>query len=586
MSLSAKSLTLSKSAIRDRHIKAEAELEICNYLEGLLDINYWELSQEEADAIASSQTYQTHEEFVAKLKKQGKSRGAIYIASRVRSGANPDLYQLTHDWFAHRNIKAALPPDQLREIGASVGDLRRIGIKWGWEAQRFCNLYREVMVKGRVWGSCYQTDKTKVLVMATTPNYNRLPMWVKKIVLNSPQWVETDRVGNIWRLIPCAKAWRHAPNLPKGIAEKVGKMPVKSRILANWAWFTSCYKFVNNSLVRDMHNEGWNNWYKGGYSRKEIVQAFWLELRRLSNLSLAALINERMNEDEQVCLEDHNSLRTLVEGELGLPYGFIFEAWGRCKTATKDKYLNVIVENGSPEIVCQNLFGNGGKQTVKLFKSASKDAWQWASAVCDGNADATQKVLAMTEIVKYQTEAVDFLKSLPLQSRVRLLGATTFKYRGQVNPISDDHIRDTGYLWKNIQTKPDLGRIRCWFSVHETLAAAYVDALPDEALPIPQGWEKVNGLCSILGEWELEFPRRVATLKYYGQALRNCVGGYGNAIKSGRSVIFVVREQGVLTHCVEVTDGYVRQFYRSGNSEPDYEIKESVVAALEQAKLL
>lgn len=251
-----------------------------------------------------------------------------------------------------------------------------------------------------------------------------------------------------------------------------------------------------------------------------------------------------------------------------------------------DESGTIIVENGSLEKVCQNLFGNSGKQTVKLFKSTNKDAWQWASAICEGNIDAVQKVLAMSVIIKYQVEAVDFLKSLPLQSRIRLLSATTFKYRGVCNPISDDHIRDTGYLWSNIQDKPNLGRIRCWFSVHETLAAAYVAELPDEELPISGEWQKVNGLCAVDSSWELEFPKRVATLKYYGQALRNCVGGYGNAIKTGRSVIFVVREQGVLTHCVEVTDGYVRQFYRSGNSEPDYAIKESVISALEQARLL
>ena len=137
-----------------------------------------------------------------------------------------------------------------------------------------------------------------------------------------------------------------------------------------------------------------------------------------------------------------------------------------------------------------------------------------------------------------------------MQSRVRLLAATTFKYRGAVHPISDDYVRDTGYLWKNIPQKPELGRIRCWFSAHEQLSAAFVKSLPDEALPIPQGWERVDGLCSIDGSWSLEFPRRVATLKYYGEALRNCVGGYGSAIKSGRSVIFVVRERGILTIAV------------------------------------
>lgn len=110
--------------------------------------------------------------------------------------------------------------------------------------------------------------------------------------------------------------------------------------------------------------------------------------------------------------------------------------------------------------------------------------------------------------------------------------------------------------------------------------------LPDEALPIPAGWERVDGLCSIDGAWTLEFPKRVATLKYYGETLRNCVGGYGPAIKFGRSVIFVVREKGLLTHCVEISSGSVNQFYRSGNSSADWGIRESVEVALRQAKLI
>jgi hypothetical protein len=173
----------------------------------------------------SSQANQTYEEFVAKLQNQGKSRGAIYIASRIRSGASPDLYQLTHDWFAHRNIKGALSPEQLREIGASVGDLRRLGIKWAVEAQRFYSLYREVMDKSRVWASSCQVNQDRVKAISLTPNYNRLPQWVREGLMKAPDSAQIggDRIGNIWRLIPCVKAWKWA-QFPKRVAEKIGKV--------------------------------------------------------------------------------------------------------------------------------------------------------------------------------------------------------------------------------------------------------------------------------------------------------------------------------------------------------------------------
>jgi len=584
MSRSARSQFKSASKLRDRAIEQEALSQIRDFLEGCLgsdDSKPWELSQEEAEEI-----HENRQEFpilMEQLRAEGKSAGARYIAARINSGADPDLYQLTMDWFAHRNIKRELSKEELAEIGASAMDLRMLGIKGQREAREFYKLYREVFVKSAGWGSCYQPNHYRVKAIATTPNYNRLPLWVKKILLNTP-WIETgDRIGNIWRLIPCAKAWKHAPSLPKNLAEKVGKMSVEARYLAFWAWENACEKILSGSLKSKSIRHF--DWQAYAVSRSQLIEAFWIELRRLQSVGLSSLIAECYNE-ARCSRYAHNKLRNLAEIVLNLPHGFLFEAWGRHKHASQDSCLEAIATHGSPEDVCRNLFGNAGKRTVELFKSASKDAWRWASAVCEENADAIQKVLATKEIIAYQPDAIEFLKSLPMQSRVRLLAATTFKYRGAVHPISDDYVRDTGYLWKNIPQKPELGRIRCWFSAHEQLSAAFVKSLPDEALPIPQGWERVDGLCSIDGSWSLEFPRRVATLKYYGEALRNCVGGYGPAIKSGRSIIFVVRERGILTHCVEVCGNYINQFYRSGNSSPDSAIKNSVCEALRQARLI
>lgn len=564
MSRSAKSQFKSASKLRDRYIEWEALAEIRDFLEGCLLDKPWDLSQEEAEEIRENWQWQEHEILMSQLRAKGKSPGARYIAARINSGADPDLHQLTKDWFAHRKIKRELSEEELAEIGASVMNLRRLGIKGRREAREFYALYREVMIKDRPWGSSYQPDHHKVKAIATTPNYNRLPLWVKKVLLTTP-WIETgDRIGNIWRLIPCAKAWKHAPNLPKNLAEKVGKMSVQARYLAPWAWENACKEVAVN--------------------RSELVKAFWCELRRLQSSNLSELIAEKF--EENLGRNDFNRLRKFAEIVFGLPHGFFFEAWGRHKHASQSSCLEAIATYGSAEDVCRNLFGNAGRSTVKLFSIASKDAWQWASAICDRNADATQKVLGMKEIISYQPEAVEFLKFLPLESRIRILGATTFKYRGEVHPVSDDHVRDTGYLWKNMPEKPELGRVRCWFSIHEQLSAAFVKSLPDEALPIPQQWERVDGLCAVDGSWILEFPQSVATLKYYGEALRNCVGGYGPAIKSGRSVIFVVREHGILTHCVEVCGNYINQFYRSGNSSPDLVVKNSVSEALRQARLL
>jgi PcfJ-like protein len=581
-----------KSALLERIAESEANQEVRDFLDGCYDLQpFWELSQEEAAAIVQLRDQYSHEELMEDLSCQGKSRGARYIAARILSGADPDLRQLTLDWFAHRNISRELSKGELQEIGARVADLRMLGIQFGWEARRFFELYRQVMVRDRVWGSCLQANQGKVKVLALTPNYNKLPVWVKKALINSDQWIETDRVGDIWRLVDCAKAWKHAPRLPKNVAEKVGRMPVDSRIMARWAWEKAA-EDLNGLTLRGLHQTGWQKWYYGKeyveISRTDLLNQFWAELKRLQNLSIAELISEWDSLEEYgTSREIHNDLRTIAEKHLGLPFGFLLNPWGRLKEATVERYLFAIAQHGDAKTVCKSLFGNGGDRTVSLFKSASQDAWQWAVVVGDRNADAIQKILGMQQpIVAFQADAVEFLRSMPMQTRLRLLRSTTFKYRGIEHQTTNDHVRDTGYLWSNLTERPDLGRIRCWFSAHEALAAAFVKELPDEVIPVPHGWERADGLCSVDASWTLEFPKSVATLKYYGQVLRHCVGGYGNAIKQGRSIVFVVREQGILTHCVEVCNGRVNQFYKSENSSPDRDIKESVVSALQQSGLL
>lgn len=581
----------TRSAIAARYDAIDAEQEIKDFLDGCYEMRPWELTQDEVDRwFADGQTY-NHDELMAWMSAQGKSAGARYIAARINSGAQPDLKQLAQDWWCHRAIKRELSIDELRGIGASPMDLRMLGVKTGYQARRFYELYKEVMVKDRVWGSSCQVSQQKVLVLASTPNYSRLPLWVKKGLVEYGPYVQTERIGNIWRLLDCVRAWKWCAALPKGIAEKVGRMSVRGRVLAALAW-------TEVSSGRSAYDWRQLGWRIGKYNheieayeftpkpRHELIADFWAAFRDLEKLSLLAIL-PRLLQDWGY---EMGTVRCIVEGWLGLPHQALKDEWpdGRHSHWGNDEdiIIELIATYGNPKDACQHLFGVNGKATVKAFRQCqSKDAWRWAGALSQGNPDAVQKILSMTTLIEWQPDAVDFLNSLPMVSRLRMLQATEFKYRGQVQAISPDHVRDTGYLWSNIQNKPELGRVRCWFSVHETLAAAFVKELPDEALPIPAGWERVDGLCAVNGSWELEFPKRVATLKYYGQILNNCVGGYGPAIKSGRSVIFVVREYGQITHCVEFSGGFLNQFYGPRNSSSDAAIEKSVLEALNQAKV-
>ena len=572
MSLTATRNTKTRSAIAARYNAAEAQQDIVDYLDGCYEApeNIWHVDMtwlEGYEALSTNEDRQAYLKGYSTLArlmaKEYARRGWMPYDGNDQPRVALTLQDVLSRALAQRRVLRWMRQNEAlcREIGTwehrpFPESLTSLGVDGAKSAQRFAEFYRTVHKPERVWLSGCQVDQVRAADIALTPNYNRLPAWVRQGLMNAPHSAKIggDRIGDIWRLPACVKAWKWAP-LPKRIAEKVGKCSPRFRMLAAIAW-AGC---------------------------GDEVATFWEHLDWLQRASLMEVVHYALKGDEGYPVIQWGRARwaAFLTGSLGLPWGLIELP----KEVTAAAITEAITTYGNPRQACLALFGVAGKATERLFSQATKESWQWASALAHGNADAVQKILSMPTLIEWQPEAVDFLKSLPMVSRLRMLQATEFRYRGEVCPISADHVRDTGYLWSNIQSKPELGRVRCWFSVHEQLAAAFVKELPDEALSIPAGWERIDGLCSVNGSWELEFPKRVATLKYWGQTLRNCVGGYGPAIKSGRSVIFTVRQQGQLTHCVEFSGGYCNQFYRSGNGSPDYEIKESVIAALEQAGL-
>lgn len=515
----------------------------------------------------------------------------------------------------------------------------------------FAQVYEGIRVEGRVWNSSYQPDQ--LFLANIVVKHPTLPSWVQaQLCKYAPAHakIDGDRPGDSWRLIPCVKAWKWCKDLPKAIAERVGAMSLQARMLAPIAWHNATHfpcRFsegkmeVNWELTRYIQNEEiiqTDNFFyrydddfsvnpvlrqfcetaksmeKGteltlsiAYSinikycytptieREDIFRRFWMELRRLLKLSPAQKVQEIYSWASETREHDWR-IRVAIETILGLPYNFLKEDWGRDNKLPNQVHLTeMLATYGSPAIACETLFGTTGRKTVELFSQSNKTAWQWAHAIAERNPDYVQKILALKEgeCINFEPEAIPFLMSLKLSARLRLLQKTEFRYRGEDHPITNDHVRDTGYLYQQLAEgnleMPTLGRVRCWFSVHETLAAAYVAQLPDEALPVHPNWERVDGLCSVDGEWSIELPRRVATLQYWGSksVFSNCVGGYGNAIKSGRSIIFGVRWEGSLRYCVEIEDsGHLSQFYGKGNSSPNYNHRDAVLGALSQAGLV
>lgn len=586
------SLTVSKAsykAVRASLIRADADEDIKDFLSGqyaLFPEKPWEVDSEWLEGYEAAATFEERKKHLegatslARWMARWYTDWRGYDASGDRLPA-PSLRQVLAKAIATRRVARWMRANEslCAEIGAwehrpFPESLVMLGVDGAKSAQRFADFYRTVQDPGRVWLSHCQVSQSRTAAIALTPNYNRLPDWCRQGLMSAPDSAKIggDRIGNVWRLLPCVKAWKWAP-LPKKVAEKVGKQSPRFRMLSAIAWASS-QKYKHDLVFEENPN------IFGRHSgliiqEQEKLSVFWSILHWLQNQPI--VVQCEIGLERMETQWGRSQWSAFLSESLGLPFGVIELP----KQVTIEAIGEAIAQYASPRVACLSLFGVAGKATERVFRGANQDAWRWAAAIAYGDHNAVQKVLGMQTIIAFEPDAVDFLKSLPMVTRLRLLQETTFRYRGEECNISSDHIRDAGYLWANIETKPDLGRLRCWFSIHEALASAFVEELPDEAVSIPMGWEILDGLCSVNGAWELEFPRRVATLKYWGKVMRNCIGGYGPAVKSGRSVVFAVREQGQLTHCVEFdADGCCRQFYQSGNQPADHSIQESVLAAI------
>jgi hypothetical protein len=607
MSNSKKSPRVRNSQTLQEALFEEGVNLIAGRLENTFQLNSRDLTIEEIEFIQSLPE-DGYEQFLQLL--EGKSQGAKFLAWQCYNATTRNkqfnLSQAKKDWAAVKELRywarsrtedlitCKLGHDEYpdAQFRLASGALLDIGIRYEWQAERFLNLYKEVMNPKRSWDSCYQVHKPVVLAIATTPNFNRLPLWVKKVMVNANAFEVNDRIGNIWRLPDCARAWKWCGDLPKGIAERIGRMSVKSRFLAKLAW-----EGINQGVStgwKGYHSLGWKSPYHAEtYNRHELTMAFWAKFRELSRMSFVELLPLFMvygNGDRYA----KKYYQTLLEVVLNLPHESL--PWTDLnQSKNSDQLLLGLVDFLSPAKACEHLFGTAGKATVRAFQNSSPTPRKWAMVLVNGNADLLQKYLNLPEdsVIGFQEDAIAFLKSLSPEVALRMIQTTTFKVRGEVNPVDNNLVRDTGYLYKQLGETdggfPELGRVRCWLTVHETLAKEYVRRQPDYELKVNPDFKRVQGLCAVDGSWELEIPTCNAQLKLWGEQLSHCVGGYGQAVNSGRSIILAVREQGRVTHTVEMIkagNSYsCQQFYGYRNSSAPDNLRSSVLNALSQANL-
>lgn len=234
-----------------------------------------------------------------------------------------------------------------------------LGIRFAWQAERFCKLWKEVCNPRRPWGSCYQPNQQKVRALALTPNFNRLPIWVKKSLIKDAEWIETDRVGNIWDLIPCVKAWKYCPELPKAIAKRVGQMPIWKRLEAKAAW-ASLQDYSSYSL-RYYRSQEWQVYRNSEYvaiTRAELINQFWIEFnRRCSAYNPVRLLDDINKLDAS----KHYKAR-LTESVLNLPHKYISDGFDPSK-------LTEYYKLADQDALLKGLFGTNSKSVMCCLKS-------------------------------------------------------------------------------------------------------------------------------------------------------------------------------------------------------------------------
>jgi hypothetical protein len=81
-------------------------------------------------------------------------------------------------------------------------------------------------------------------------------------------------------------------------------------------------------------------------------------------------------------------------------------------------------------------------------------------------------------------------------------------------------------------------------------------------------------------------PRSTCTLKLWGNILSHCVGGYGEYIKRGRSVIVGVMVEGVIKYTIEIVKNATwecNQFYGVRNSSPNPAFRQLIMEEIGEA---
>lgn len=179
---------------------------------------------------------------------KGKSDGARWIAKQLKFRAPVEnagdltqdhLDDLGRKWNLFKEIAPVVNDQELAPFHLSPYHLlENKHIASAKDAEAFVDLWAKVARPNAQFR--FKGNPSPYSVGFVAKYCSALPMHGQIELAKLPAGVfyklKGSRIGNPYRLLDCLKAWKVEPDLPKNVAEQVGRMPMKQILAAEAAW--------------------------------------------------------------------------------------------------------------------------------------------------------------------------------------------------------------------------------------------------------------------------------------------------------------------------------------------------------------
>ena len=226
----------------------------------------------------------------------------------------------------------------------------------------------------------------------------------------------------------------------------------------------------------------------------------------------------------------------------------------------------------------------GSKGLIKLLKEVRRGTGQsyiYLFQEIGWTIDNLRKLKNPLILSRRNWKQKEFLKNHHSNVQLKLLEEVTkeFDYNGEIHTTSskdifEDVVETWYWIFENSPNSLKGIRVRDIFSYYEDLKKLKINLEPSYDLPIDEGLKRKVG--KAIEGYSVVFPNKSIELKWWGEKLNHCVGGYGEAVLKGACSIISLNEGNNPVYTIEVrkaSEGYeVPQFMGYKNSPAPEEL--------------